>query len=174
MPIEYAQFKKQTLRSDQEFAEVCATAKQFLMFLSSQAVAAQIEAVHQVGAASSEIQRVILPGAEALHFRSEKKGLFNSYAVPGLRPDYYAKVGNTGILLEVERGKTTMNNMDLLDLWKCHICEYADYLFLLVPNERHNGNGGITRPFKQVQNRIGTFFEQRNYVNVEAAFLFGY
>ena len=25
--------------------------------------------------------------------------------------------------MEVEREKTTINNMDLLDVWKCHICE---------------------------------------------------
>jgi hypothetical protein len=39
----------------------------------------------------------------------------------------------TGIILEVERGKTTINNMDLLEFWKCHICAHADFLFLMVP-----------------------------------------
>lgn len=39
----------------------------------------------------------------------------------------------SGIILEVERGKTLMNNMDLLDMWKCHICEHARYLFSIVP-----------------------------------------
>jgi len=39
-----------------------------------------------------------------------------------LRPDYFLKLDDTGILLEVERGKTTINNMDLLDFWKCHLC----------------------------------------------------
>ena len=32
--------------------------------------------------------------------------------------------------MEVERGKTTTNNMDLLDIYKCHICEEANHLFL--------------------------------------------
>ena len=44
-------------------------------------------------------------------------------------------LADTGIILEVERGKTTINNMDLLDFWKCHICAHADYLFLMVPRE---------------------------------------
>ena len=44
-------------------------------------------------------------------------------------------LADTGIILEVERGKTTINNMDLLDFWKCHICAHADYLFLMVPTE---------------------------------------
>jgi hypothetical protein len=174
MPIEYAQFRKQALRSEKEFEQVQEMAAQFLAYLRSPEVERQIGAVHQVGAASSEIQKVVLPKALGLGFVSEKKGLFAGYAVSALRPDYYAKVGESGVLLEVERGKTTINNMDLLDLWKCHICEHAEYLFLLVPNERRNNNGGATRPFKQVQNRLGTFFVPRNYVNVEAVFLFGY
>ena len=37
--------------------------------------------------------------------------------------------------MEVERGKTTTNNMDLLDIYKCHICEEANHLFLFVPIE---------------------------------------
>ena len=44
-------------------------------------------------------------------------------------------IGESGIILEVERGKTTINNMDLLDFWKCHICSYAHGLYLLVPTE---------------------------------------
>jgi hypothetical protein len=30
-------------------------------------------------------------------------------------------------------GKALANNMDLLDLWKCHICREAHHLFLVVP-----------------------------------------
>ena len=78
------------------------------------------------------------------------------------------------MLLEGGRGKTTTNNMDLLDFWKCHICEDAEYLFLLVPQERKSKNGKVMRHFKQVKNRLGTFFKPNNYVNVEAVFLFGY
>ena len=45
--------------------------------------------------------------------------------------------------MEVERGKTVLNNMDLLDVWKCHICESANYLFLIVPQMRHDGAGKL-------------------------------
>lgn len=49
-----------------------------------------------------------------LGFESEKVGLFSSDEF-ALRPDYFIRLGQTGILLEVERGKTTINNVDLLD-----------------------------------------------------------
>jgi hypothetical protein len=82
------------------------------------------------------VQEVLLEKAAELGFTSEKQGLFEEYATSGLRPDYYKPFGDrSGILLEVERGKTTINNMDLLDLWKCHICPEADVLFLFVPIE---------------------------------------
>ena len=65
-----------------------------------------------------------------------------------LRPDYYRPLETSGILLEVERGKTTTNNMDLLDFWKCHLCRHADYLFLMVPQalpaqSRHDSEEGV-------------------------------
>jgi hypothetical protein len=64
--------------------------------------------------------------------------------------------------------------MDLLDLWKCHICEHASYLFLIVPQERPSQNGSIMWHFKSAQKRLATFFEPKNHVNVDAVFLFGY
>jgi hypothetical protein len=81
----------------------------------------------------------------------------------------------TGSLLEVERGKTTINNMDLLDFWKCHICAHADYLILLVPRElRQNPTMAPRREFATVSKRLATFFEQGNYTNVRGLCLFGY
>ena len=76
--------------------------------------------------------------------------------------------------MEVERGKTTNNNMDLLDVWKCHICEEANYLFLLIPNVRQNGKGGKTQTFSPVVKRLHSFFIKENYINVNAIFIFGY
>lgn len=84
-------------------------------------------------------------------------------------------VGETGIILEVERGKTTINNMDLLDFWKCHICAHADYLFSLVPQELwQNETMTARREFASVGRRLATFFEPRNHTNVRGLFLFGY
>ena len=90
------------------------------------------------GISSAQVQATFLPFATELGFTSEAKGLFLQYENK-LRPDYFPGHGTTGILLEVERGKTTTNNMDLLDLWKCHLCKHADYLFLMVPQAlKHN------------------------------------
>lgn len=112
--------------------------------------------------------------AAELGFESERRRLFANYQVSRLRPDYYCRIDDTGILLEVERGKTIANNMDLLDMWKCHICEWAEYLFLVVPQARPSANGKTQRHFQQVQKRLGVFFEPKNYVNVNAVHLFGY
>jgi hypothetical protein len=174
MPIEHAFLRKKEMRSLATFTEVEKLAYRFLELLCRPEIEQEIANVHQIGASSARVQAIILPGAESLGFTNEKKGLFRNYAVPALRPDYYAKVGDSGVLLEVERGKTTTNNMDLLDLWKCHICEHAEYLFLLVPQARPSKSGTVMRHFKQSKNRLGTFFIPKNYVNVEAVFLFGY
>lgn len=166
--------QKEIPRSQKIFSDVSELALRFLDFLNSQEINSQLSKVHRHGATSTEIQSVVMPGALQLGFSSEKKGLFDNYKVAALRPDYYLQIGDSGVIFEVERGKTTANNMDLLDLWKCHICESAEYLFLLVPQVRQTSSGRDTRPFKQVQSRLETFFNPKNYVNVEAVFLFGY
>ena len=123
---------------------------------------------------SHAVQDALLPAATALGFKSEVCGLFEG-GIAGLRPDYYRPVGDSGILLEVERGKTTTNNMDLLDFWKCHICERAHYLFLFVPLElRHNPTMSPKREFASVRRRLAPFFEPQNHTNVRGLALFGY
>ncbi|MEZ5348122.1 MAG: hypothetical protein R2714_02825 [Microthrixaceae bacterium] len=106
--------------------------------------------------------------------RDESKGLFKTYQ-SALRPDYYLPISDTGIILEVERGKTTINNMDLLDFWKCHICEHADYLFLMVPSElRQNQTMSPRREYATVARRLESFFRPDNYTNVRGLVLIGY
>ena len=91
------------------------------------------------------------------------------------RPDYFLPLGETGIILEVERGKTTTNNMDQVDFWKCHICVVASYLFLLVPQGlQHNPEVTPEKAFITVRRRLAQFFDPGNYTNVRALCLFGY
>lgn len=91
-----------------------------------------------------------------LGFRNESKGLFVSYANKAVRPDYYLPVSDTGILLEVERGKTTINNMDFLDFWKCHLYEAANYLFLMVARElRQNTTMAPRREMRKYVRGLG-------------------
>ena len=79
------------------------------------------------------------------------------------------------MLLEVERGKTTINNMDLLDFWKCHVCPQAHYLFLLVPVAlRQNPTMFPRNEFLTVCRRLSRFFSPRTYTNVRGLCLFGY
>jgi hypothetical protein len=126
------------------------------------------------GFSSAEVQATFLPFATDLGFTSEAKGLFLEYDNK-LRPDYFRRVGDSGILLEVERGKTTTNNMDLLDFWKCHLCKQADYLFLLVPQAlKHNPLMTPKREYAAVTKRLETFFRPGNTTNVRAVHIFGY
>lgn len=134
----------------------------------------QLIAANQPESSSHAVQAAILPVAKGLGFRSEVEGLFAG-SIEGLRPDFYRSVGDTGIVLEVERGKTTTNNMDLLDFWKVHICAHASYLFLFVPQElRHNPTMRPKREFDSVQRRLGAFFQERTKTNVRGVYLFGY
>ena len=174
MAVEMTVFAKATQPRPVQFEQADALARKLLAHLNSPEIVNAIADRHVLGASSHEIQSIIEPGAESLGFSSEKKGLFREYPTSALRPDFYLPLSDSGVILEVERGKTTTNNMDLLDLWKCHICRGADYLFLVVPHVRPSASGSRLLLYRQVSNRLQTFFEPENYVNVDAAFIFGY
>lgn len=109
-----------------------------------------------------------------LGFTSEKKGIFQNYSDKRLRPNYCLDLENSnGIILEVERGKTIDNNMDILELWKCYICSCANYLFLIIPKiiQTKKGRNII---FDTVVRRMDTFFQSDNYTNVDGVFIIGY
>lgn len=174
MLVVLAEYVQSTVDLD-EREQVTNIAKHLLEHLQSVVVQQEIAVANQPGNSSSLIQNIFAKFAGEIGFRSEARGLFKNYSTAGLRPDYYLPVGNTGILLEVERGKTTMNNMDLLDFWKCHICQHANYLFLLVPRElRQNTSSPVRHEFDAVNRRLAPFFRAENYTNVRGLFLFGY
>ena len=134
----------------------------------------RIAEVNQPGNSSAKVQDCFLEFAQRLGFESEKKGLFKDSGL-ALRPDYFLPIDNTGILLEVERGKTTINNMDLLDFWKCHLCGVANHLFLLVPVAlRQNPEMQPKNEFANVSRRLSQFFEPGKATNVHSLCLFGY
>lgn len=172
--ISYQVLKKANADDHPDYGLVEGIASQVYDYLGLSEVQDEIRSKHVVGARSSEIQGVLLTRAVELGFRSERGGLFAGYRTSGLRPDYFRPVGTSGILMEVERGKTLPNNMDLLDLWKCHICAEADYLFLIVPQVRQTESGRTNAMFERVVARLSTFFVPENYVNVKAVFVFGY
>ena len=127
------------------------------------------------GKSSAEVQNVFLEKALDLGFQPERKKLFLTIPTPNLRPDYYRRIGDSGIIIEVERGKTIMNNMDMLDMWKCHICKAANHLFLFVPNElKHNNNSKPYDCFEKVSNRMTPFYDNKNFTNVHSLWIFGY
>ncbi len=175
MPVERTEYLQDGQASSPTYDEVRRLSNLLLAHLNEPDAQERIAAANVAKASSSMVQDTFLPYATELGFRSEARGLFSSGLNPGLRPDYFYPIGESGILLEVERGKTTINNMDLLDLWKCHVCEHADFLFLLVPQVLVQSDiRPPTRPYQAVVKRMASFFEASNYTNVRALHVFGY
>ncbi len=174
MAVERVKFVQEPYRGSPEWQDVDKVSDLLLAELDREETYRLIVEANRPGTSSSQVQAAFRAAATALGFHSEKTGLF-AESIPGLRPDYYLAIGRTGILLEVERGKTTTNNMDLLDFWKCHLCAGAHYLFLLVPKElRHNPDMSPKREFASVKRRLAPFFETANYTNVRGLVVFGY
>jgi len=158
-----------------EFSTASSIAESLLAGVNEPDVLSAVNEANAPGVSSHSVQAAIISVAEGLGFASERSGLFTAYTVSGLRPDYYRRLRQTGILFEVERGKTLNNNMDLLDLWKCHICPQASILFLFVPKLLQQNQSEKPKPvFPSVVNRLETFFVAGNETNVHSAFLFGY
>ena len=157
-----------------EFFLAQKVAKEIYDFMCTPAISQKINETHKINAKSQEVQEIISPKCEEIGLSSEKTGLFSNYATAQLRPDYFVPLNHSGLIMEVERGKTIDNNMDLLNLWKCHICDKAEYLLLVVPIARQKNNGGMTRIYEHVVKRISSFFVEQNYVNVKACFIIGY
>ena len=175
MSVQVVHLVQEIYRDTPEYAAVKSVGETLLAHLNEPEVLGEIERVNIPGASSSLVQNTFLTQAKDLGFRDESKGLFSGYANSGLRPDYYMKIGATGIILEVERGKTTINNMDFLDFWKCHICKQANYLFLLVPMTLKQNNKMKPRnEFATVVKHLSPFFEPGNYTNVRGLSIYGY
>lgn len=175
MTVFVTRLMQETFEGSSEVERVDEVANSLLDHLNSPEAQGLILAANLPGQSSALIQATFLPAATELGFSSETKGLFAGYESSALGPDYYLPVGDTGILMEVERGKTTTNNMDLLDFWKCHLCAHANYLFLLVPQAlRHNPTMTPKKEYVSVVKRLSAFFVPRNYTNVRGAHIFGY
>lgn len=119
-----------------EFIQVKKIAEEFQTYLNQNDVIEKIRGVNAPNHSSHDVQKIFLDFLSERGFQDEKKGLFSNYKTALLRLDYYEPIVETGIIFEVECGKTIMNNMDLLDLWKCRICPYADYLFFWLFQKR--------------------------------------
>ena len=176
MGIERKIFVQNQYETSEEWMQVKNIADRIYDYLSDPNTQKELNEKNIPGAKSQRIEEVITPFAETIGFSSQKKDLFKDYKVSKLRPDYYLKISNTGILIEVERGQTTQNNAALKDLWKTHICDEADHLFLFVPSIlKQNTTGKIQgKPFRETVNRLSTFFEEKNYTNVRSVVIFGY
>lgn len=169
--IKIKKFSKENANKN-EVEEVFKIAKKLEDYLNEKETEKKIAKVNIPKAHSQKIQDIVTPFAKPkLGFTNEKEGLFERYENKKLRPDLYKKIEKGGIIIEVEKGKTLTNNMDLLDLWKCHICREANHLFLIVPI-RDEAKG--LNVFDNVCKRMSSFFIKENYLNIESLVIFGY
>ena len=97
-----------------ELIEVFIISKKLEKFLNEKNTAKKISELNVKSVVSQKIQAVIEEFAiPELGFSSEKENLFRKYETNKLRPDLYKKIGKSGILLEVEKGKTVTNNTQI-------------------------------------------------------------
>ena len=158
---------QQQFEDSDEWCEVLELEDLLVEHLEQPEVGLQLDKANQPGQSSGVVQGAFAEEARRLGFADESKGLFDSYSSSALRPDYYRPVRETGVILEVERGRTTDNNMDLLNFWKCRICEHAAYLFLMVRTERRqNPTKSPRRGFVTVARRLVSFLGPGTYTNV--------
>lgn len=175
MAAQRTKFVQPQFAGSVEYQTVTGISDRLLSHLNEPEPQRLLAAANAPGQSSALVQASFEVFAADLGFTSEAKGLFGDYDNKALRPDYFLALGDTGILMEVERGKTTINNMDFLDFWKCHLCEHADYLFLMAPQElRQNPIMRPRREYNTVIKRMGSFFTQGNYTNVRGLHVFGY
>ena len=171
----YARFFRNGVLRSPNLEEAIELAEKVNDLLAQDSMKKAISTVHLLGASSHKVQAVIIKEVVALGFQSEKKGLFANVDVSGIRPDYFKALDGGGVLFEVERGKTLANNMDLLDVWKTHICADAKHLFLMVPLIRVTAKGAQQKIFNTVEKRVGAFFaENVGSIDVDSVHLFGY
>ncbi|MFZ2542331.1 MAG: hypothetical protein WAW75_11250 [Gallionella sp.] len=109
MAVLFEKLVQPQFRNSDEFSKVNLIGDLLYEHLCTPEIGLKLTEANQPGNSSHKVQSTFLEYAEKLGFASEKKGLFNNYATSGLRPDYYLRIESSGILLEVERGKTIMN-----------------------------------------------------------------
>lgn len=122
------------------------------------------------GASSKKIQELITPTLNAKGFKNE---ISDKVGLAGFRADFQLLSENDGILVEVERGKTLDNNMDMIDFWKCHVHPKAHHLILVVPIW-YTTKRGTTATFPKVCSRMKPMFQPGNYTNVWSLHIVGY
>ena len=175
MPVLMTSYVRADYADSPDVAAVKEVATSLLDHLNTPEAQGLLALANLPGQSSAMVQASFNVFATELGFVDESRGLFEGYNNRAVRPDYFRRMGGTGILMEVERGKTTTNNMDFLDFWKCHLCDHANYLFLMVPQElRHNEAMSPKREYNYVVNRMASFFMPRNYTNVRGLHIFGY
>ncbi len=164
--VELVSFVQSPYLASEQWHAVETVAKNLLEQLNAAQTLVKIAEANRPGASSAEVQATLRASRGVAGFPDRAEGSLAGSILRAASGRFLSSIGDTGILLEVERGKTTTNNMDLLDFWKCHISKHAAYLFLLVPKAlQHNAAMTLKREFASVQRRLPSS-SNRTYTNV--------
>jgi hypothetical protein len=162
------------VEATEEGSRVRALAVALRSALSELTVIAAIDAANQPRRKSEEVEKAVAPVLTGLGFSLKPRGLFSEHDL-AVVPDAYRPLGDSGVLLEVERGMTVTNSRDVYDLWKCHICLRAHYLFLLVPSGlNESSQPHVRKTFTRVVQRLRPFFRAGTETRVRGLCVFGY
>ena len=103
--VKYNKFAKKRGNFPNELEQVSSIAEQLRGYMATELVCSRIRDVHKLNGSSQQIQGLLEMKLSELDFKSEKNELFTGCKVPSLRPDFYRKVGKSGILVEIERAQ---------------------------------------------------------------------
>ena len=178
MTIEYQRMQRSRLENHHlaSIGAVDELAKALRSALELEAAAIDLAHIH--GASSASVQTIVSSILkDRLGFDEEVLLTPEDGIVSRPRPDFFYRIGpGEGVIAEVERGGTVTNNHDLKDIWKAHIAQDAQHLFLIVPNSNWKQSGlPRERPFLRVTHRMGAFFgDARREIDVLTCHVFGY
>src|SRR4051812_344175 len=99
MAVEMTEFFQHTVRRKKELTEVREIASKLVTHLNRPAAQEKLAAANLPGSSIALVQAAFLPFARRTGFVSESTGLFAGYPTSALRPDYFLRLGRTGILL---------------------------------------------------------------------------
>jgi len=111
MPVLVTSYVRHDYADSPGYAAVSGVATSLLDHLNTPDAQDLLALANLPGQSSAMVQASFNVFATELGFVDESRGLFEGYKNRAVRPDYFRRMGDTGILMEGERGKTTINQV---------------------------------------------------------------
>lgn len=173
--VEMTAFVQDDFAASDEYAHVRHIANSLLGELNSPESLALRAVAHTPGQPSDVMHEMLGEFVTVLDLFDEPARSPEDDSTEYDHPDYVRRLGDTGILLEIEHGEPTATNVDLVAFLKCHLHPATDYLFLMVPQAwRQTGFTPPVPVYEQAISRLAPFFVSGSGTNVRGLHIFGY